>query len=223
VAGCGIDRRSASSCHPRAMDRPSEAQDQQIARWMRQGESRGFTLLMQHYGGRVAGFLRQRFPSFDEQAIHDVLADAMLALADSFDPTRGSLAAWFLLLAHQRAVSRLRADRSEPQWESWTSDCEPAAADATPLEHLATHERLLEVEKIVRSLPALEQAVVEADWEEGRAVSAQELATRLQTTAGSIYAARRRARQKLLARCPWINRMLQQQKGPTDDPRASGG
>ena len=205
MAGSGLGCRA---CHLWAMDRPSEGHEQQIARWMRQGESRGFTLLMQHYGGRIAGLLRQRFPSFDDHDIHDVLADAMLALADSFDPSRGSLPAWFLLLAHQRAVSRLRTQRSQPRWESWTSDFEPADSGATPFEELATHERLLEVEEVMRSLSTLEQAVVQADLEAGRAVSAQDLATRLHTTAGSVYAARQRARRKLLARCPWISEML---------------
>lgn len=201
-------RRAGRTCHLWAMDRPSAGYEQQIAQWLRQGESRGFSLLMQHYGGRVAGFLRQRFPSLDDHDIHDVLADAMLALADSFDASRGSLPAWFLLLAHQRAVRRLRTQRSQPLWESWGSDFEPADTGATPLEKLATRERLLEVQEVIRSLSTLEQAVVQTDLDEGRAVSAQDLATRLHTTAGSVYAARQRARRKLLARCPWISEML---------------
>jgi RNA polymerase sigma factor (sigma-70 family) len=201
------------------MDRPSAGHEQQIARWMRQGESRGFSLLMQQYGGRVAGFLRQRFPSLDDHDIHDVLADAMLALADSFDPARGSLPAWFLLLARQRAVSRLRTQRPQSLGESLTSDIEPADSAATPLEELATHERLLEVEEVIRSLSTLEQAVVQADLEEGGTVPAQDLASRLHTTVGSVYAARQRARRKLLARCPWINEMLGE-RGPSHGPTA---
>jgi RNA polymerase sigma factor (sigma-70 family) len=217
VAGRGVDRGAGSTCHALAMDRPSEGQEQQIARWIRQGESRGFSLLMQHYGGRVAGFLRQRFPSLDDHDVHDALADAMLALADSFDPDRGSLPAWFLFLAQQRAVGRLRTQRSQPLWVSWTVDLEPADAGATPLEELATHERLLEMEEVIRSLSRLEQAVVQADLDEGGAVSAQDLAMRLHTTAGSVYAARQRARRKLLARCPWISQMLGEGDSTNDE------
>jgi RNA polymerase sigma factor (sigma-70 family) len=208
VAGSGSGQHAGSTCYPWAMDRPSEANEQQIARWIREGEPRGFALLLRHYGGRIAGCLRRRFPSLDDHDVHDVLADAMLALADSFDASRGSLPAWFLFLAHQRAVSRLRTHRSQTLWESWGSDFEPADDRATPLEELATRERLLEVDEVIRSLSTLEQAVVKTDLDEGHSVSAQDLATRLHTTAGSVYAARQRARRKLLARCPWIGEML---------------
>ncbi len=85
---------------------------------------------------------------------------------------------------------------------------EPVDKQATPLENLATQERWLEVEEVIRSLSSLEQAVVEADLDEGGAALAEEIATRLQTTPGSVYAARQRARRKLLARCPWIRAML---------------
>ena len=173
---------------------------------------------MEHYGGRVAGYLRQRFPSLDDHDIHDVVADAVLGLADSFDASRGSLAAWFLLLAHQRAVRRLRTQRRAAQWESWSDDGEPAGAGLTPLEELATRERLCEVDEVIQSLSTLEQAVVKADVEAGGSVPAEDLALRLRTTAGSVYAARQRARRKLLSRCAWISPMLGEKGGSDGEP-----
>jgi DNA-directed RNA polymerase specialized sigma24 family protein len=190
------------------MDQASDGTEQQIFQLMRQGEQHGFALLLQNYGGRVAGYLRQHFPALDDHDVQDVLADAMLTLVDSFDSSRGTLAAWFLFLARQRAVGRLRAGRSRPHLEPWTPDVEPVDKQATPLENLATQERWLEVEEVIRSLSSLEQAVVEADLDEGGAALAEDIATRLQTTPGSVYAARQRARRKLLARCPWIRAML---------------
>jgi RNA polymerase sigma factor (sigma-70 family) len=201
------------------MDRPSEGHEQQIAQWIRQGEPHGFTLLLEQYGPRVAGSLRQRFPSLDDHDLHDVLADAMLAVANSFDARRGPLSAWFLLLAQQRAMHRLRTREAGPRWESWAEGGEPVDADATPLDKLVTRERLGEVERIIVSLSSLEQAVVRADLDAGRSMPADELATRLETTSGSVYAARQRARRKLLARCPWISEMLGE-KGAADDQTA---
>jgi RNA polymerase sigma factor (sigma-70 family) len=184
--------------------------EQQIIQLIRQGEQSGFALLLQSYGGRIAGYLRQRFPSLDDHDIQDLLADAMLTLVDSFDSSRGSLAAWFLFLARQQAVGRLRAGRSRPHTEALTADDEPLDTQATPLENMATQERWLEVEEVIRSLSSLEQAVVEADLDEGGAAAAEDLANRLRTTPGSVYAARQRARRKLLIRCPWINEVLGQ-------------
>ncbi len=203
------------------MDRPSEEHERQIARWLRQGEPRGVSHVLEHYGPRVAGYLRRRFPSLDDHGLHDVLADAVLALADSFDADRGSLAAWLLLLAHQRAVSRLRTQRTAPRWESWDdSMVEPASAAITSLEELVIQERLTQVDEIIGSLSVLEQAVVRADLDAGRCVPAADLAPRLHTTAGSVYAARQRARRKLVARCPWIRQMLGDKKGPSHDETA---
>ncbi|MHB8863171.1 MAG: RNA polymerase sigma factor [Pirellulaceae bacterium] len=196
------------ACHLTVMDPASEESEQRIVELIRQGEQHGFVLLLQHHGGRIAGYLRHHFPSLDDHDVQDVLADAMLTLVDSFDARRGSLPAWFLFLARQRAVGRLRAGRSRPRVESLTPDVDPADMQATPLENLATQERWLEVEEVIRSLSTLERAVVEADLEEGSSASADDMAHRLQTTPGSVYAARQRARRKLLARCPWIGQVL---------------
>ncbi|MHB8968956.1 MAG: RNA polymerase sigma factor [Pirellulaceae bacterium] len=194
------------------MDPANEGTEQQaqqhIVQLIRQGEQSGFALLLQNYGGRIAGYLGQRFPSLDDHDIQDVMADAMLALVDSFDSRRGSLAAWFLLLARQRAAGRLRSGRSRPRMEPLTAQDEPPDVRATPLENMATQERWLDVEEVIRSLSTLEQAVVEADLDEGGAAAAEDLANRLHTTPGSVYAARQRARRKLLMRCPWINEVL---------------
>ena len=142
------------------------------------------------------------FPSLDDHDVHDVLADAMLALADSFDASRGSLAR--LVPVPGPAAGR-GPPASGPVAAALgildAATCEPADVQATPLEELATQERLARGGGSDRSLSTLEQAVVEADLEEGGAASAEDWPARLHTTAGSVYAAAQRARRKLLARC----------------------
>ena len=190
------------------MDESSPGIDLQIVQRMRQGDPQGFAQLLERYGVRVAAYLRKTFPTFDEHDVQDALADAVLKVATSFDSGRGSLPAWLLFLARQQAVARLRSAASKPIVESLGEGDERASRQRTPLDDLVGAERWAQVEEVISSLSVLEQAVVDADLNEGGAASAEELAGRLRTTPGSVYAARRRARRKLLARCGWIRDLL---------------
>jgi RNA polymerase sigma factor (sigma-70 family) len=180
-----------------------------MAELIRSGSDEGITSLLQEYGGRVSGYLRRRFPSFDDHDILEVLADAVLVLANTFDPTRGSLAAWLLFLAHQQAVGKLRSRNSAAASQTLEDQFEPLARSRSPLDELVTQERLLKVHQVMASLSDLERAVIEADLAEGTVVQAEQLAGRLKTTEGSVYAARQRARRKLVERCDWIRNGLQ--------------
>ena len=184
--------------------------DRTIIQLLRADPQRGFSLLLQQHGGRVRGHLRQRFPTLHEWELQDAVTDAMLALAESFDETRGSLAAWFVLLAHQQAISRWRARPALPTAVGDPREVSDGAEG--PLATLVSQERLRELERVIEQLPPLEQAVVEADIAAGRAASARQLASELGTSAASIYAARRRARAKLAAKLEWLNRWLLSQK-----------
>ena len=196
----------------------SDANDLQIAQLICDDPQQGFTLLLQHYGGRIRGYLRQRFPSLDRADVQDVLTDAMLALEASFDTTRGTLPAWFLLLAHQHAVQLLRSRRTSLATRSDEEAVQQLVSGDDPLGELISAERQADLYRVMAALPPLERAVVEADLDEGRGVAAQQLATQLGTTEGSIYAARRRARQKLLSQCGWIRDSLH--CGDVDDGEA---
>jgi DNA-directed RNA polymerase specialized sigma24 family protein len=196
------------------MNRAEDDRDQQLVESTRRGEPWGYAGTLERYGGRVTGYLRRRFPTLDEHELQDTLSDALLASAESFDAGRGTLPAWFLFLAHQQAVARIRSRRSRPAWESLEADRAPASGRGTPLDQLVTEERVHEMEHVIQSLSTLEQAVIEADLAEGGAVAAEDLADRLQTTPGSVYAARQRARRKLLARCTWIKAMLGEGNSP---------
>jgi DNA-directed RNA polymerase specialized sigma24 family protein len=182
--------------------------DLRIVQQMRQGDPNGYAQLLERYGGRVSAYLYQAFPTFDDHAVQDALADAALKVAASFDSRRGSLPAWFLFLARQEAVARLRS--AAPKWslESLAETDEPVSQQRSPLDDMVGAERWAQVEEVISSLSVLEQAVVEADLNEGGAAAADELAGRLKTTPGSVYAARRRARRKLLDRCGWIRDRL---------------
>ncbi len=186
----------------------SEVNDLEIVRLIHDDPEQGFTLLLQQYGGRIQGYLRQRFPTLDEADRTDAVTDAMLALADSFDAQRGTLPAWFLLLAHQQAVRLLRSSPSVDWGDASDGHLEGLSHGGDPLAEMETRERVCEVRHAIAALPALERAVLEADLAEGRTTVARVLAKQLRTTEGSIYAARKRARSKLISHCSWIRDWL---------------
>ncbi len=181
--------------------------DAELASLLCSDPEAGFSLLLQRFGARINGYLKGHFPSLDDAQREDVLTDAMLGVARSFDASRGSLAAWLLLLAHQQAVRRLRDAHAqlgvaEPLWSDVSGGEDPQAV-------LETTERLQQLRAALASLPGLERAVLEADMEAGRPERAEQLARQLETTEASIYAARRRGRVKLRQRCEWVRQWLQ--------------
>lgn len=184
--------------------------EQEIVRLIHTEPQQGFTLLLQQFGGRIRGYLSQRFPSLDDADSQDVVTDAMLALAGSYDSDRGSLPAWFLLLAHQKAVALLRSRKSLHVIRADGGlEEEHAGAESDPLAALESQERMQELFRAIRGLPGLERSVVEADVAAGRSVIARKLADQLGTSEGSIYAARRRARIKLMTQFAWLKGWLQ--------------
>jgi RNA polymerase sigma factor (sigma-70 family) len=149
--------------------------------------------------------------------VSDVLADAMLVLAGTFDPSRGSLAAWFLFLAHQQAVAVIRSRRTRR--EARQLDGVPEPADPAPhgVDQLLAEERLAHVREALAVLSDLERSVIEADLGAQRVVAAEQLAVQLNTTAGSVYSARRRARRKLLKRCGWLREVAEEKRDDHDE------
>jgi len=144
--------------------------------------------------------LHRRFPSLDAAEIHDILVDAILRLMETFDPLRGSPAGWLVFLAHRAAIDKLRSPRTSLEPREPLADQPAANGLPTPLEGLIYQERLAEIRAALCSLSDLERAIIEADLDAGEPADAARLAARLGTTTGSIYAARRRARKKLLQR-----------------------
>lgn len=175
----------------------NQIDDETIAEWVRSGDAKGLACLLGKYGGRVHAYLKRRFPSFDEDALQDVFADALLAVERTFDPAKGQIGAWLMFLAYQRGVDYLRShrgwDRETPVGDDW----EFLDQRADPTVALATQEDWKQVRQALSRLSSLERAVIEADLECGGRAEASVLATRLKTTERSIYSARTRARGKL--------------------------
>ncbi len=86
-----------------------------LAAAIARGDRDAMHTLHQRYGPSVFGVLRRALP--DHAAAEDVFQQVMLEVwqrASSFDPGRGSLTTWMMMLARSRAIDELRRHRPEP-------------------------------------------------------------------------------------------------------------
>jgi len=156
--------------------------------------------LFKRHGGQVRAALRRRFPSIhDDHILLQALHDAAGTVLTGYNPAKGvSLGGWFLLIAGRRVCDSLRGQRERrrrtfPLVNDNCYDLRPS-----PTSRLLSDELREAVRRAMEHLSELERAVIEADIDAGKQAAADVLARRLKTTEQSIYAARARARRKLL-------------------------
>lgn len=120
----------------------------------------------------------------------------------TFDPSRGTLRAWFYVVCRNAAHELLRA-RRRAGLELRGDELEQVADHANLLPE-PPHAFTEALRDCVAELPRLQRLVVEADLQSDFVVDADELAARLGTTRNSVYVSRSNARkalkQALLAR-----------------------
>lgn len=156
--------------------------------------------LLAAHGGRVRAALGKRFPGVrDEHLLLEAIHDAARSVFQAYDAAKGcSLGGWFLFIAGRRLCDLLRAERLRRK-KTAPLEHSPCRDDrSSPSEHVLRLEFHAAVDQALAQLSELERAVIEADIEAGKQARADRLARRLETTEHSIYAARARARRKLL-------------------------
>ena len=155
----------------------------------------------------------------DRQAAEDVVQEVLLTLwnrADRFDPAVGSLAAWLLTIARNRAVDRLRAAGRRPQLVSIPpagTDDEPdagalerlaaergvlggaGAAGADPVAALDLAETRTALRGVLAGLPEPERTAILLAYRDG--LSQSEISARLGWPLGTVKTRTRRALARL--------------------------
>src|SRR5215471_17337087 len=89
----------------------------QAALRLQQGDVSALELVLRTLGPRVAAGLQKRHPALGVEDIEDVLSAASHRLwqsRDQYDPSRGSLAAWFFIIADNLARDLIRKDARLP-------------------------------------------------------------------------------------------------------------
>ena len=122
-----------------------------------------------------------------EEVTQDVFAQAWRRAAQ-YDASRGTVAAWLLVMARTRAIDRFRARRVRPEGrvhddDGLTLQQLPATAPDVASELLAV-ERGQRVRQALEALPFLQRVAIELAYFEG--LSQREIAERLEQPLGTV-------------------------------------
>ncbi len=193
---------------PSTSNPPAPSGDAEIIRLIVERKSGGLQQLLTKHGARVRGGLVRSFgDSLNAAELDDAMSKATYKAwnaADSYDPAKGSLRAWFYVIARNAGVEILR-DRKRRRWETRGEAVEElgtaaatAVADDPDTDEAPAPSRFLEVlRNCIKKLPRLQRNIIEADLLTGDVADAGELAHRFKTTKNSIYASRSMARKAL--------------------------
>ena len=115
------------------------------------GDAAAFEAVYEHIAPSVFGIVRRviRDPAQSEEVTQDVLLEVWRD-ASKFDASRGSATAWVMMLAHRRAVDRVRSVQKETERERRS-----AAADVPYDEVTEAVESRLDRERVRRCLGSL--------------------------------------------------------------------
>jgi len=120
-----------------------------------------------------------------EDVMQEVFAQAWRQ-ASRYDPSRGAVAAWLLMMARTRAIDRLRARQARPVTDTLgdehlaalPADTRDAAAD------MIGAEQARRVQRALGALPLFQRLAIELAYYEG--LTQREIAERLEEPLGTV-------------------------------------
>ena len=130
-----------------------------------------------------------------EDVVQEVFTQAWCQ-ASCYNPARGAVGAWLLMLARSRAIDRLRARRARPG-VILNDRAAGQVADAGPLAdaQVVSSEQVSRVRAALDALPLLQRAAIELAFFEG--LTHAEIAARLEQPLGTVKTRLRLAMLKL--------------------------
>jgi RNA polymerase sigma-70 factor (ECF subfamily) len=130
------------------------------------GDQAAFRVVYDQAAGQVLGVVRRvvRDPAQSEEVMQEVFLEVWRTAA-RFDPAAGSAAAWIMMLAHRRAVDRVRSEHSAAQRELRAATLPVDYDDVTEaVETSLEHER---VRRCLASLTDLQREAVTLAYYQG--------------------------------------------------------
>ncbi len=179
--------------------------DNDTANRLRQRDPRALRWLLEDYGGQVQCNLRREFASsLGDNEIDEALnlaAHRVWRSANTYDSNRGTLRAWFYVIARNSALDVLKRERRARRDAQPAATWDMAAQMSLPTGDLVpseTQQQYLDsLNASIERLPPLQMAIIKADLRAGDKADASDLALRYHTTRNSIYASRSIARKTL--------------------------
>jgi RNA polymerase sigma-70 factor, ECF subfamily len=167
----------------------SQAEDERSLQRVASGDAGGLGAVYDRHGRAVYSLaLRILGDEGDaEEVTQDVFAQAWRR-AGQYDQTRGTVAAWLLVMARTRAIDRFRARRVRPEGRvqddaDLTLQQLPATSPDAASEMMAA-ERGQRVRRALEDLPFLQRVAIELAYFEG--LSQREIAERLEQPLGTV-------------------------------------
>lgn len=181
----------SSAFEPSATPSPT---DQDLVYALREGRVDALKAIYSRYARPVYG-LAFKILGHAEEA-EDITQEVFLTLwhRDSYNPRRGSLNQFLMMLTRSRAIDRLRSRgsraRTLQQWRTLVTTVSPPV---NPWEDVFSDERSERVRNALAGLSSTERQILEIAYYEG--LSQSEIASRLNIPLGTV---KTRSRQGLL-------------------------
>lgn len=173
-----------------------ESTDLELFQAMQVGQVEGLRLLYRRYGRLVYSFALNVLGNAEEA--EDLTQEIFLKCwsQNTYQPERGSLSRYLMLLTRSRAIDRLRSRASrQKNLQRWHHMTAHETASDSPLEYVSLEERSHQVRHALTTLSAAEREVLELAYYQG--LSQSEMAQQLNIPLGTVKTRSRQALKKL--------------------------
>ena len=163
---------------------PAEA-DINVVQRLAAGDRDAVAELYDRHSARVMGLALRivRNSSDAEDVVQEVFSQAWRT-APNYEPSRGTVVGWLLMMARTRAIDRLRS-RQTRRDATDGPDLDGLPADVVPVsEQLIASQQAARVREAMTALPAEQRAALELAYFEG--LTQTEIAARTQTPLGTV-------------------------------------
>ena len=181
-------------------NRPSEGNnigrtDADLFVLLQNGQTDVLAVLYDRHAGLVYGIALQALGNTAEA--EDLTQDIFLRLTRecSYDPKRGSLRTYLIILTRSRALDRLRSRTRNQRLRSRSLDENDKLSSESPIDNVSQLERSREVQEALQQLSSKEQEVLRMAYYQG--LSQSEIAEQLNIALGTVKSRSRRGLIKL--------------------------
>ena len=170
--------------HLQAAPNGVSAADADVLRRLAAGDRDAVAELYDRHAARVLGLAYRivRNSGDAEDVVQEVFSQAWRTAAN-YEPSRGSVAGWLLMMARTRAIDRLRARQSRPQVDV-APDLDRLPSDtASTSDRIIANQQAANVRAAMLALPPEQKVALELAYFEG--LTQSEIAERLQIPLGT--------------------------------------